>query len=142
MMTEEEYLSQDRYFSESAGEFIEIESMPYQHAYYAFAKLVRQFPGSTPTVGFLHTRLGQRFYWYLVPSHDEVREALEKFGRVAVMPDILHGRDAHAARQKIYSQAKHLGKKVRTHWNGKWVEGEVVTPKVTIRVKGQEVVSG
>lgn len=131
-MTLKEYFNQAQYYSESGARFMPIESMPYSHAYYAFRKLLTEHKGQ-----FATTALFFQFIEYLEPKPGEIINALNNHGKVAIMPNLWCTKNT--ARSRIYRAARELGVKVTTHWNGKWMEGEVVVPQTTVRIKGQPV---
>ena len=128
-----EYVEQERYFSESAQEFVDIESMAFRHAIYAFRKLCEQSE-------FIGSNLYFAFMRYLYPPRDMIRFYLRTRGNVAVMVPGRAG--STAARSKLYGAAKAEGLKVTTHLvPGMYVEAHVDTP-VPVRVRGRELARG
>lgn len=131
-MTEEEYLNQEQYFSESFQAFIDIDSMVPQHAAYAFQKLYREMQGSFPGTPLWHA-----FYMYLRPGKSEIARRLKAKGTASIM--LFGNQERPAARGRFYRAGASLGVKVRTHVKAGVMTGEVVTPPTIVRVRGEEV---
>ena len=128
-MTLEEYFAQDKYFSESEGELLDLDDMPYQHVYYAGRKLF--YAHGTL---FLESRLGQAFRERLSPSAEQLVDQLRRYGKATLS----HNGNTTPIRSRLYYAAKRAGVKVTTHKEEKWVTGTVVTD-TKVRVKGERV---
>lgn len=126
-MTNKEYFGQGKYFSESAGELIDIDSMAFPHAYYANNKLLLEadYQGSV---------LSNTFVEYLYPKAAVCSDLFLKEGRVA---HVHFGDRRHidAVRHKLRRAAKKVGKKITTHAETHWVTAHVVDDTV-VKVKG------
>jgi hypothetical protein len=125
-MTDEEYLAQDLYFSESEGELISPSDMPFQHAYYAWRKSVSEFGDR-----FIESQLNQAFMERLSPSRDSITLQFHTMGKAT------HVWLGNYSREKLRRVAHQMGLKVTTHKDGAWVTATVVTD-VVVRVKGEQ----
>lgn len=133
-MTEEEYLNQTQYFSESAQEFLDIDSMVFTHAVYSFKKLMREFNYGEP---FVASKLYFAFLRVLQPQPEAMKKALKEKGIVSYYaPDYYK---KALARGRMYRAGARLGVKVTTRSRAQIVTGEVVTGPSTIRVRGREI---
>lgn len=127
-----EYFNQtEMYFSESAGQLVRLEEMPFPRAFYSHMKLLRAFQSEYP-----ETPLYLAFMHILNPSAPEIREQLQKYGKACHM--FSHG--DNDVRAKLFRAAKVLGKKVTTHRHEVdggygWVEATVVHSEVTVTVR-------
>lgn len=131
-MTREEYFAQDRYFSESAQELIDISFMEFPHAFYAHRKLLYEERDA-----YMGTTLSNAFVRYLFPSGNMCQELLRSHGSVAHgYYNLMH---AAAVRGKLYRAAARVGVRVTTHKDHKgWMTAKVVVD-TTVRVRGEEV---
>lgn len=132
-MTEQEYLDQEQYFSESEGRLVDIATLPYKRAAYSYRKCLlafKDFPGS---------KLEQAFLAYLEPTPAAMRTLLLNYGAV----NHLYRTSTTDVRSKAYSAAKVLGAKIKTHKHEierglGWIEVEVVQQS-SVRIKGRPV---
>lgn len=134
-LTLPEYFNQERYFSESSGEMLDIEDMPFPHAAYAFTRLLKEHGN-----WFEGTHLYYAFRRYLVPSSRALAGMLEKHGKASILyaPSRKMLPNKKQARARLYSAGKIAGVKVTTHLHhkgGMWIEGSVKVPEVVIRNK-------
>lgn len=137
-MNFEEYASQSEYyFSESTQEMLPLSQMAYPHLYNAFMRLVSEWDDE-----FFGTPLYMRMYSLLCPSAASLADVLLQQGKASCMDNAYSKDPVKTARRRLYEAGKLLGKKVRTHHNGKWVEGEIVIEPMRVSVRGREVVHG
>lgn len=136
-----EYLNQDEYyFSESQGQLIRIDEMPFQQAFFSHRKLIN-------TLGLKEyggTHLYQAFYHKLCPRPAEIRAQLEKYGKAChavTEPGRFKDTNGTRVRGKMYGAAKTVGKKVTTHLvtTASGLYMECVTTVDGISVRGQAV---
>lgn len=130
-VTDEEYLNQTQYFSESQQAFVDIETMPPPYALNAMRKLQQEF-GSR----FRDSPLWNAFFIYLRPGNQEILMRLKQRGVVsfyAVSPA-----ERSRVRRVMYRAGARLGVKVKTRTKNSMVTGEVVS-SFTVRVRGEEV---
>lgn len=141
-MTLEEYLGQDKYFSESQQEFVEITSLPWLRAYYSYRKCMESWPEEFPG-----SVLYKRFEEILSPPPRVLAEALRQFGEASCMYRVFgDGIGVHhdRARNRLFQAAKRIGVKVKTHnaqydsRGGNFIRAEVVN-ETSVRLKGQLV---
>lgn len=132
-LTEEEYLNQHLYYSESQHGFVQVSSMAPPYAMNAFQKLRREFGEVFDT-----STLWLEFMRYLRPDPDEVLQRLKREGHVTVWTTSDYQLRARA-RRVMYRVGKKLGVRVSTRYKNGFVTGEVVKGPLTIRVKGEEV---
>lgn len=126
-----EYFGQStHYFSESSGQMVALEEMPFTRAYYSHMKLLREFEDA-----YIGTPLSDAFVQILCPGAAAIREQLQTYGKACHM--FLHA-DGHV-RNKLSKAARTAGKRVSTHKVEKdagfgWVEAVVETDlKVTVK---------
>lgn len=126
-MTEEEYLNQEMYFSESQQEFVTIESMTPPYARNAFNKLLREFGE-----GFTGSNLYHSFHRYLRPQQSEMRRRLRKDGMVSYW--WLSKIERARVRNMMYRAARRENLNIVTRSKNEFLTAEVVTPfNVTVR---------
>jgi len=126
-----EYFGQTtHYFSESSGQLVALEEMPFNRAFYSHMKLLREFGDD-----YSGTPLSNAFVQILNPGAPEIREQLQKYGKACHM--FIHA--DNRVRTKLWSAAKTVGKKVSTHRHEVeggygWIEATVNTEvKVTVK---------
>jgi hypothetical protein len=127
----EEYLGQrEHYFSESTGQLVRLDQMPWPHAYYSYMKLYREFGDE-----FIGSELWRGFNNLLFPSGPELTVQLEKYGKAS--HTVYTPKHAQAVRSKFYRAGKKLGVKIHTHITKEWIVGEVIQP--VVKVKGRVI---
>ena len=137
-----DYFNQEEfYFSESQGQMLRIEDMPFQQAFYSHRKLISVF-GLRVYAG---TNLYQAFIRKLCPTPAQIREQLERYGKAchAVYdPGMLEKTNGTRVRSKLYHAAKVSGKGVHTHkvdtTVGSYIEA-TVSLQMSLFVKGEQV---
>lgn len=113
------------YFSESQQQNVRVEEMPLPYARNVLLKLYEED-------GFEGSALQEALFKRLIPPQSEI-ENLLRFGGIASI--YAPSNPARmAARSKFRRAGKRIGKKVRTHQHGEFIEGSVV---VNIRVRGR-----
>lgn len=115
-----EYFNQDqRYWSGSQAQFILIEDMPFQQAFYSHRKLIREH-GLKEYGG---THLYQAFIRKLCPSPAEIRDQLARFGKAC-----------HSVHEPGPWASKTTGKRVRTKMYNAAPNKNITTHKVDTTV--------
>jgi len=140
-MTNFDYFGQDEfYFSESQGQLIPIDDMPFQQAFYSHRKLTREFGldsyGGTP--------LYQKFIRKLCPRPAEIRQQLEDYGKACHLirePGPWAAKtNGTAVRSKMRSAARVAKKRITCHKvdssAGSYIEATI---PVAINVRGEPV---
>jgi hypothetical protein len=142
-----EYFNQGEvYYSNSSGQFLRIEEMPFQQAFYAHRKLLREWDGEPGMYEGSHLYLA--FFRYLTPPPKLIAEQLKKYGKACHMlyePTVLRRKTLlNPVRGKFYRAGSMLGHKVKTvqkyqqgTHNSLWMEGSISV--VGISVKGKKV---
>lgn len=119
-----EYFKQtEMYFSESSGQLVRIDEMPFQRAFYSHYKLLREFDSE-----YEGSELYQKFISVLDPKPAVIREQLQKFGKATHR----YLNSTTEVRSKLYSAARVAGRHVTTHKHEHqkglgWVEATVDT---------------
>lgn len=140
-MTLKQYLSQNKYFSESQQEFVEIDSLPWLRAYYSFRKLMTSYPKEFPGTTLYH-----EFDGLLSPTRDALTGILGVYGEASCAYQVYGDRvglTRKQARDRLYRAAKYAGCKVKTHdtqWDsrgGNFITATTVAPETTVRIKGR-----
>lgn len=136
----EEYFNQDEfYFSESAGQLIRIDEMPFQQAFFSHRKLLREWVDV-----YVGSNLYQKFIRKICPTSQQIREQLQLYGKAChaiYEPGVLLQKtNGTAVRTKMYRAARRPGTRVRTHKVntsvGDYIEATI---PVSLSVKGQAV---
>lgn len=123
-MKVDEYFSQDeRYFSESSGEFVRLEEMPPQYALNAWRKLVGEYGDS-----FTGSPLSRALLLKVIPNRSVLERMFHQFGKAVIF--VGEGGMRH---QTARDRLKAAGA-TRTHLNGEWMEGHVEVPLVVKKV--------
>lgn len=132
-MTPEEYFGQgEYYFSESSKQMVRIEDMPLPHALNALRKLEQTYdPEFEYDLKFEDTRLAHALYNRLCPTTQELAFVLARYGKASYFA---RGRKAQA-RARLYAAGRRIGKRVRTHLKGEFMEGTVEESQVEFRVR-------
>jgi hypothetical protein len=130
--TEEQYLGQHKYYSESQHQFVDVSSMAPPYARNAMQKLHREFGDA-----FHSTALWLEFMRYLKPDRDEVLQRLKRTGTCTIWATDYNAKSR--ARRVMYRAGKKLGVKVTTQHKNGFITGTTVTPPLAVRVRGQEI---
>lgn len=133
-----EYVNQDtHYFSESAGQLVPLDEMPFPHLFASWMKLRKEL-GNV----FLGSPLDRAFTRRACPTPAGIRDQLQRYGKachainVKVSPHSMPM--VSQVRVKMRNAAKvdkkKVATKVQSNKSGEWVEATVET-EVNIRVK-------
>lgn len=138
----DEYFNQDEfYWSESNGNFLRLEDMPFQQAFYSHRKLLREHG----VLAYGGTHLFQAFLRKLFPLSSEIRMQLARYGKACSTinePGPLASKSAeHKVRSKMRGAMRTTGHKVSIHKVktsvGSYLEATILVSGISVR--GQSV---
>lgn len=125
MLTKEYFSQGEKYFSESAGEFVSIEEMAPQYALNALRKLAREFPDDLPGSTLAEALLGK-----ITPDVEKCRESLNSWGKALVFtgPGGVSRGMARRRLRKAGAEKTHITP-------DEWMEG--FAPVVSVKVRAR-----
>lgn len=134
-----EYFNQDEvYFSGSQAQFIRIEDMPFQQAFFSHRKLLRRHGEE-----YADTSLYHAFMAKLCPNATEIRAQIEKFGKschAVYEPWMLAKTNGTNVRSKMYRACKGKVQTHVVHTNvGSYIEATPSLVGFVVSVKGEQV---
>lgn len=122
-MKVQEYFSQgERYFSESQGQFQDIDSMPPPYALNAWRKLLNEYGEEFQSSALSHSLLTR-----ILPQGEAIKKALSKFGKAGIFVGEGGMKEA-TARARLRA-----GGAASTRLEGDWMYGYAEDLVVTVR---------